>query len=151
MPKRRWAAGLILIPVLLCLAVGWPWRSEPINPAGYGRLRLGMTPGEVEGAIGLSPGDYYTRHRRLGGPLSGPFVEPLRGVGIPLKHMVDYGPPTQEPHSVTVERWTGNSYCIWVAYDETGTLVGAYILRTWSPDDSAHTALLDQIRSYLGL
>jgi hypothetical protein len=141
-----------LILLLPCLLMARSWRSEPISPAGFSRIRLGMTPSEVEAAIGLPAGDYYTRHQRYGAT-SGPFVEPLREVGIPRKVFTDAmrlrGEEPSEP--LIPWMWCGNTYCIWVAFDERGTAVGAYLLKVVSDRDSTLTGLLDAVRFQLGL
>jgi hypothetical protein len=147
----RVALGVIVL-LVPCLLLARAWRSEPISPAGYSRIRLGMTPKEVEAAIGLPASDYYSRHQRYGGA-SGPFVEPLRELGIPLKEFTDAinwrGEEPAEP--LIPGMWCGNAYCIWVAFDERGTAVGTYLLKVDSGRDPALTAFLDGVRFRLGL
>ena len=142
----------VLVLLMPCLLLVRAWRSDPISPAGYSRIRLGMTPKEVEAAIGLPPGDYYTRHVRYGS-LSGPFVEPLREVGIPREVFTNainaHGEAPGEP--LIPGMWCGNAYCIWVAFDERGTTVGAYLLKCDNSRDSALTTFLDGVRFRLGL
>jgi hypothetical protein len=152
MTKGRLAAGLGLTLLLLgCVAVGWTWRSEPISPAGYDRIRLGMTPHEVDAALGLSAGDYYTRHA-VYGTMSRPLVEPLRERGLPFRDFDDAisGRGTGR-RDIRPGMWCGNAYCIWVRFDESGSSVGAYLLKVESGRDSALTKFLDGVRFRLGL
>jgi hypothetical protein len=140
--SRYLAAVLGILAFLLpALLVARSWRSEPISPAGFRRIHLGMTPNEVETAIGMPAGNYYTRHPQYGSA-SGPFVEPLRELGIPLVDFTDaINGQGEEPRERLIPRmWCGNTYCIWVAFDERGVAVGAFLLKTVSGRDSALTA-----------
>jgi hypothetical protein len=127
------------------------WRSEPISPAGYERVRLGMTAVEVETALGLPAGDYYTRHPRLG-INSGPFVTVLSESGIPSDDLPDYGSGRTRDgrREVALRVWCGNTYCIWVAFDEGGVAVGRYLHQVKHPRDPLPAVLLDDFRVWLG-
>jgi hypothetical protein len=127
-------------------------RSHPISPAGYKRIRLGMTKRQVEAAIGLPAGDYYTRHLRLGA-LSGPFVgRTLRESGLPLQGAADSrgGPGGEERQRVKLESWCGNIYRIRVAFDERGKAVSSSLDLLVHMRDSTLTRFLDQLQAWLG-
>jgi hypothetical protein len=111
-----------------------------------------MTPEEVEAAIGLPPGNYYTRHRLYGGS-SYPLVELLRESGLRYDELpFGVGERAGEGgRQIHVGIWAGNAYCIWVAFDAGGTAVGTYLLKVESGRDSALTCLLDGVRFRLGL
>jgi hypothetical protein len=91
--------------------------ADPITPRSFERLRLGMTAGDVQGVIGLPPGD-YTRG--------------LRGVGGPSSH-VRFGFPLEEigagEHGQTVAKeWGGDYYAISVEFDRRGAAVACYLM-----------------------
>ena len=80
MGKLALAARLVIFLLAVCAAVWAFWTSstpaivgkgDPTNIAEYNRLRLGMTPAEVEMAIGRPPGDYDDIHQFK------PMMEPI--------------------------------------------------------------------------
>jgi hypothetical protein len=150
MRKRRLIAsvGVVLLLAGLAAAIWVRWftlqRLTPANPtstgvtptgvAEYDRLRLGMTPAEVEAAIGLPPGYYDTT-----GPLPpsmSPIGDYVRSTGLPTKNLPDAeGRPSPDyPAKITLKMWTWSDYWIWVAFDEREKVVGYYLLKvTFDP------------------
>ena len=142
---------VVLIFYVPCWLLAWSSRSEPISPAGFRRIRLGMTPSEIETAIGLLASDHFT-HKPQDGAISRPVGQPLRSIGIPMNDFINAinGAGSETGESMILAIWRGDAYCIWVAFDERGSVVGAYLLKSESHRDSALTAFLDGIRIRLG-
>ena len=150
MSKVKLLALTVILTVIVG-TIGWVYvmcRLDAISPASYAQVRLGMTQQEAEAAIGLPAGDYYGRHLRSG-TLSGPFVSLLRESGIPERSLPErgYGVTRDGRHRVEVVHWCGNTYTIWIAFDQnTGRAVGTYLCRVFHPRDPALTVLADDIR-----
>jgi hypothetical protein len=141
-PRRRLLilllATLVIVPV-----AGWVvWRAatKPEAVKAYERLRLGMTKGEVEKAIGMPPG-YYRSYPRVG-IQDGNYVRQIGpmpdAAGRPISSLPYY--------EGTVERWTWDDFWIWVAFGEDGKAVGFYLLEPHQPP-----TLLERVRKWLGL
>jgi hypothetical protein len=79
--KKRWA---VCLGIMVCGGTCWALGAGALPPdtiRAYERIRLGMTPSEVEAVIGLSPG-YHD-----GGIPMPPFMSPcgkcVRETGLP--------------------------------------------------------------------
>ena len=74
-------------------------------------------------------------------------------LGIPLNDFSDVNNVAgEELRERLIPRMRcGNVYCIRVAFDEQGSAVGAFLLKTESRRDTGLTAFLDGIRIRLGL
>src|SRR5262249_42093750 len=113
-----------------------PHSKDDVNHAGiaeYDRLRLGMTPAEVEAAIGLPPGYYDTTRPPM--PMSmSPLGELVRSTGLPKESLPDAAgrPSPDHPARITLKMWTWSQYWIWVGFDEQEKVVGYYLLKVKS-------------------
>jgi len=102
----------------------------PTGVTEYDRLRLGMTPAEVEAAIGLPPG-YHDTTRPQMPPSMSPIGDYVRSTGLPTKSLPDAAgrPSPDYPARITLKMWTWSDYWIWVAFDEREKVVGYYLLK----------------------
>jgi len=131
--KRHWKLWLGLALLVACCCVGLvvvePYFHEPVR--AYHRLKLGMTRAEVEEVIGkppvdLSPAPFYID-----------FMPQIRESGIPRSKL----------YSVVgcrIAVWTWPDYQVGVAYDQSDSVVGYYLVELDRPK------LLDRLRTYLG-
>lgn len=128
---KRWRLALVVGMVLaISVAAAWLLRetATPLPVRAYSRVRLGMTLDEVENAIGC-PAECY------GIQLSMRVAKVERQTGLRYESLCD-GPGRRfiaDREQLTVERWTWDEHCIWVAFDGGGRVVGAYLLedRIW--------------------
>jgi hypothetical protein len=71
MPRRRFLLGGVVLLALVVAVVRLPWLIRKMSPPAvsherYERIKVGMTPEEVEAILGVPPGKYETRrHRRI--------------------------------------------------------------------------------------
>jgi hypothetical protein len=138
MRKRRLVFALGFALVLACLATWWTLLAFQ-HPAvdAYERIRLGMKLGEVESTIGLPPGFYGSRLQQWA------VAGPIRESGLSFRRIWgSEGPPREGIHK---EFWTWDDYWIWTAFDESGTLVGYYLIESGPP------SFLDRVRAFLGI
>jgi hypothetical protein len=120
---RPYIHGLIGVTVVL-LAFGVTVRllrlADPITARSFERLRLGMTEWDVQGVIGLPPGDYYRGPRGIGGVMSrGPFGSPLKQVGV------------SEQRRTVAKEWWGDYYAISVEFDRQGAAVACCLMKVY--------------------
>src|SRR5271163_2020789 len=119
--KRHWnfllGLALLVASCGICLVIIEPFHE---SVRAYGRIRLGMTPLEVEGAIGLPPGDYAGF-----GPqplsMSGHVLAVSQETGIPFSHI------NEEQHRV--DCWDWPDYTVWVYYDSSFKVDGFYLVK----------------------
>src|SRR5262245_24985463 len=132
-PMRRliWAS-------MACLGVyaatAWflrPW--DPVNPHQYYRIRLGMSERDAREVIGLPPGRYQS-FRPIGGmgsPGQWGNLDAQSGLSIDV---LPSGPrngiarQAADGRMIRVLQWWGDSYAIEVAIDESGFVVGRYLI-----------------------
>src|SRR5215208_1151131 len=108
--RRAWLLGLLAVVWVAGAAWGfWPRDPGPICPDSFQRLELGMTQAEIEGVLGLLPGDYYTGPRQIG-RLPGPFINRIQQKG-------------ERPSYDDCAKWMGDYYFIGVAFDGDGKAV----------------------------
>jgi hypothetical protein len=103
--------------------------TTPTGIVEYERLRLGMTPAEVEAAVGMPPGYYDTTRPPM--PMSmSPIGKVVRYTGLPENNLPDAAgrPSPNYPAKITLQMWTWSEYWIWVAFDKENKVVGIYLL-----------------------
>jgi hypothetical protein len=143
--KNRMLWGLA---AALALSLGawllWP-SSLPFAVRAYHRIRLGMTPAEVETAVGVPSGIYYAPFNCSSGPLG----KCIQEAGVPFKTALERGTRLES------EQWCWQDYWIWVVYDDTGRAVGCYLLEgyPWHRNDPPpdRPGFFDRVRTWLGL
>jgi hypothetical protein len=135
--KKLW---VVLAAVTACLGLLgslWVWiESEPISPAKYKNIRLGMSEVEVEAVVGLPAGDYHTFQLDGSGCTNSlPWAYPVMENGIPCEEL---GKDSQETASkgTTVKNWWGDNYSISVAFDENGKTIQYNLFRVDRPGSS---------------
>jgi hypothetical protein len=142
--RRRLLIGLLIAMAPIAPVVCWTvWRaiSLPRPIRAYERIRLGMTPAEVERAIGMPPGEFAP----LTASMSRGYPQYIRESGLPSETA-----DAEWVHAkVTVQRWRWEEYAIYVAFDEEQKAVGYYLLR-W-PDAGAPPSFFDRLREFVGL
>lgn len=155
MQKRRL---LFLDLAVLALVGGWGvWFFtvaviEPIQPAAYERIRLGMTQPEVEAIIGLPPG-YYSKvpglevtvreSDRWSAQTPFPARGPIRAATWRLR-----GRATGMADRIIQTSWWGDTYAIQVHFDRTGRADARYLLDV-TPEESTPT-VFQRLRQSLG-
>jgi hypothetical protein len=147
MTRRSVLCGLLLSSALLASIVGWgAWRAiaKPGPVRAYERLRLGMTLSEVEQVIGAPPGEYddATLIRS-----SMTFIYTLRESGI--SDQIAYKSVANGRGGLELQHWTWDDYCIEVALDDKGTVVGYYLLER--PEPLFRPSFLGRVRAFIGL
>jgi len=143
--KKHWRLWLLL---LFCSGMGLAWffwPQDPIGPASFRRIQLGMKQHEVEAIVGLPPGVFYTGPRGIGGVLSrGPFGSFREGKGVAWENtMVD-----RISKRSTVATWWGNQFALQVAFDNDGDAVGVYLLGVTPAVRDA--TFFQRLRNWLG-
>jgi hypothetical protein len=149
----------IVVNCFLLQPPALPVEDGPIRPLAvrrYERIRLGMTLGEVQTAIGMPPG-YYASGPSLP-PSMGPTGHFIRQRGLPHEDLPDAaGRPAPGHHQkLTLEFWTWDEYWIWVALDKRGSVVGYYLLQVddytaATHDTASPPSFLDRLRALIGL
>ncbi len=139
--KKRWL--LVLGPVaVLALGVAWSlWSRNPIGPANFNRIQLGMTLEEIETLFGLPNGDIcpsgsfadYPRGNKYVGRKNkwldrrwGPTVHLIGEFGIPYGEVGGWLDSTKDLNRFA-RGWFGNDFAIGVAFDENGAAAGYYL------------------------
>jgi hypothetical protein len=150
--RRRtiWIPAAPLAALLLGVAWLWAWQFQPSPFPPYDRLRLGMTPAEVEAAIGMLSGYYNGLGPRP--PSMGPFAETVRESGVPSEQLNGrtYCDSYGRNHKVTKDAWVWAKYWIWVAYDQDGKLISYSLLEVnGRPRNSTNP--WDFLRQFFGL
>jgi hypothetical protein len=142
--RRRLLIGLLIAMALIAPVVCWSvWRaiSLPRPIRAYERIRLGMTPDEVERAIGMPPGEFAP----LTAYMSRGYPQYIRESGLPSETA-----DAEWVHArMTVQRWRWEEYAIYVAFDEDEKAVGYYLLQwpgAWTPP-----SFFDRLREFVGL
>jgi hypothetical protein len=108
--SRRWLVGLVALALacaLLALAVA---PADPIGPAGYPRIREGMSRDEVQAIMGRPPGLYYGGSRK-----SVPYAIPTRSWGV----------AERGGEGFTHAGWWGDRQYVYVYFDRDGKVAGA--------------------------
>lgn len=139
MVKRRPLLTLAaLLTLLLAVAYpSWAWWMTPEPVKAYGRIRLGMTPAEVEAAVGVPPGWQIPFDLNPPSPYL-PGQSETRGVP-----WVDF----KELPGSNSDQWIWENHIILVGYSEQGTAVGIYLTET----GVGSRDILTRLRSWLGL
>src|SRR5262245_19328208 len=140
--RRRLLIGLLIATALIVTASGWAVWQEIMKPEpvrAYDRLRLGMTLSEVEQVIGAPPGEYddATLIRA-----SMTFMHTLRESGI--SDQIAYESVANDRGGLELQHWTWDDYCIEVALDDKGKVVGYYLLER--PEPLFRPSLLGRVR-----
>jgi hypothetical protein len=136
-PGRHWRAGLVTLALACAVLAVAVAVADPIGPAGYRRIRAGMTKDEAVAAVGLRPGDHHHT--------------------IPPGYaLVDYVPPPERwgagarcPDGGFTEEWVGDGYRLIVAFDRDGKAVGASLAKSAVSDYSRRT-FAARLRYWLG-
>jgi hypothetical protein len=108
-----------------------PW--DTINPWQYHRIRLGMSEGEVEALIGLPPGSHQS-FRPIGGMVSpGQWGDMVAEYGLPAEAVRQCRPngvpsAAENGRPMRLVQWWGDRHAIRVAIDESGRVVGRYLI-----------------------
>ncbi len=150
MTRRRWVFLGLASMLALGLAAWFLWPSPAVR--AYNRIRLGMTPEEVETAIGVPPG--YQDGIIPVPPSMSPSGTFIRETGLPHYSLPDARnrPAAEYSEKLSRQHWTWEDYWIWVAYDRTGRVIGYYLLEAhghvWR---QSNPTLFDRIRTWLGL
>ena len=148
--RRRFVTVLLIATPFLPFIAWFVWWSvfSPFPVRAYERLRLGMTPMEVEKAIGVPPGRYDEWEPPRGGITSGQFGIDLRESGLP-RASLPHSFPEWRDSDLTIERWVWDDFWIWVVFDKDEKVVGFYLLKSSGPTHSP--SLLDRLRQFIGL
>jgi hypothetical protein len=101
------AGGAFLLAAFL---LGRAHRSSGVSLRSYGRIKLGMTEGEVDAIIGLPEGNYWWKPGMFK-PKPFPRLEEKGRYPVP----VDGGRGDGKQKS-----WGEQDYCIWVSFDPQG-------------------------------
>ena len=124
--RNRLLIGLATT-LLLSLGIIWLfWPERQIGPATFHRIQEGMTAAEVEGLIGLPPGDYYTGPRSIGGVTSrGPYGWLREERGLPFREIPKTWHYESERKHETgcMKAWWGNDFAINVAFNKSDEVV----------------------------
>jgi hypothetical protein len=125
MRRRKLLAGLAagLVLMLLLGAIAQLWRGPAIGPAGYARIREGMTQAQVADAVGLPPGDY------VGGR------EGLFSVHVIDSWDCDSNLPDAD--RLYSDTWSGDRYILAVRYGTDGKVAGCALAEIGMADESA--------------
>jgi hypothetical protein len=138
------------------LALGlaaWFFWPDPPAVRAYERIRLGMTPGEVNAAIGVPPRESGELFRAYDGngirygcwfrSWSSPTV---RETGIPSGIL--FGQPDNDlSRPLNAVLWDWEDHDLWVAYSRDGRVVGYYLMEPLNPPPT----FFDQVRAWIGL
>jgi hypothetical protein len=141
MTKRRCIAFLLLAAVALGVGAFFV-RPRGIGPECFRGIRPGMRLHEVETAIGLPHGDYFTR------PESFDDRTPYWGLREQGGEPVDRLRTTTTAvgsKKVSVRSWRGNNYYIHVAFDENDRAIA------WSLHErlaSGESSLIERVRTW---
>jgi hypothetical protein len=119
MTRRNCIIGLLLAAFALGIGV-FVIPQRGIGPASFQCIRSGMRLHEVESAIGLPNGDYFTRPESFDSCT--PFWGRREHGGEPVDHLRTRT-TTVAGKKVSVRFWRGNDYYIHVAFDENDSAV----------------------------
>jgi hypothetical protein len=125
---KRWVVSAGVAGLLGVVVLWMFWPLFGIGRVSYYRIRAGMSLEEVEGIIGLPPGDYYPRRRGVGGfsaAITRSVERQAKGISwteIPVSWRYREHDP-HVPGQGCVKRWQGEFYDIAVAFDESGQVV----------------------------
>jgi hypothetical protein len=147
MRRRKLLAALAvgLLALLLLGVIIQVWQGPAIGPAGFARIREGMTRAEVAAAIGMPAGDYSNRSccgaaRALAqwgcdSTPEGEENESLLRIFVQAAHgLEDCVPEDDENESIYWESWIGDRYILEVRYGVDDKTVGCALAEIISPD-----------------
>ena len=114
------------------------------SPVGtYGRIKVGMTLSEVEHVIGAPPG-WYAKNPPMP-PSMSPEVRNRKEIGLPRSSLRDAGLHDK----IILQNWVWDDYCITVALDLHGKVVGCYLAELYGRRGSR--GILHLLEDLLGL
>jgi hypothetical protein len=131
-PRRRKMFLIAIVCVAVAITMAIPvvryFQTEAhvrfIGPEQYARLHEGMTPADVDKAVGLPPGDYYSTF------MMPPFGENLRlrqYSGLEWRACM----AAVQAHDWEQRDWWGPTYRLQVVFDEKRRLIAWYL---WERD-----------------
>jgi hypothetical protein len=137
--RRRSLAGTFVCFAVYAAVVCFlrPW--DAINPLQYSRVQLGMSVDKVEAMTGLPPGRHqsYPRKGLSLGPGTMGFMFAQSGLDntkLPSCWPNSGQRVVVDDRLVERKQWWGNRYAIEVAIDETGAVVGRYLIKVHLED-----------------
>jgi hypothetical protein len=133
--RKRLVVFLALAALILGADYLTLWLTTPkkhVTRAAFDRIQEGMTLAEVEGLIGLPPGDHRTRPTRIVWGVRGPII---------------FLEPATQGRKYTSMEWIGDygMICVWLDSEEKVVERAFTELR---PDEPS---LLDRLRKLMGL
>ena len=140
MTKRVCVICVLLAAVALGMSAFFV-RPHNIGPASFQRIRSGMSLHEVETAIGMPRGDYFTRQEGFD-PRNPYWV--LREQGGEPVDRLRTNTTKIGSKQVSVQYWRGNDYYIQVAFDGDDSAVA------WTLHEAAESSFIERIRSWIG-
>jgi hypothetical protein len=138
--KRLCITCLLLAAVALGMSACFV-RPRGIGPASFRRIRSGMSLHEVEQAIGLPHGDYFTRPESF--DARAPYWGLREQGGEPVARLRT-NTTRVGSKKVSVRSWRGNDYYIQVALDENDSAIA------WSLHEAEEWSVIERIRNWFG-